>query len=178
MKIARGNYRIVIIIGRLAIKLPRIRFKAGIKCLLYEIKNGLISRWYRDDILYLACSKTNFFGGLICNWQEYKFYRETKLPILMPTYFSLFGLFNVQKAGHQRINMDSTSLFVQLNRLSDHTIIELDQGHAFEKPDNFCVEAGKIMMLDYAEEAEDILRKYGQTIQDQFDFSYSWEEEK
>lgn len=37
------------------------------------------------------------FAGIMTNWNEYRFYRRTKNPFLMPSYFSLFGLFNIQR---------------------------------------------------------------------------------
>lgn len=166
MKIAKGNYRIVIVANRFVIKLARIRFKSGIKCMIHEIKHGRFLKYYKDDTLYHACSKTNFFGGIISNWQEYRFYRQTKLPILMPTYFSFFGLFNIQKRG-LILDMSYRDLWPQLYTLTNGEVF--DDSHAFENPANFCLENGKLVMIDYSKRARNVLIKYGEKIQQEFD---------
>lgn len=175
MFIKKGNYRLVIVIGSLAIKLPRIKLKSGIQSLIHEIKHGTISRWYKDDILYMCTSKTNLFGGIISNWQEYRFYRQTKLPILMPTYLSCFGLFNIQKRGNI-LDVNREDLFQQLYDLTNGEVF--DDCHAFENPANFCLENGKLVIIDYSKKARNVLTKYGEKIQREFNPSYNWEEEK
>ncbi len=174
MFIKKGNYRIVIVIGSLVIKLPRIRLKSGIKCLMHEIKHGRCLKYYRNDVLYYTCSKTNFFGGVISNWQEYRFYQSTKLPILMPTYFSFFGLFNIQKRG-QILESNRKDIFQQLYDLTNGEVF--DDSHAFENPANFCLENGKLVMIDYSKKSRKVLIKYGEKIQREFNPSYNWEEE-
>ena len=40
-------------------------------------------------------------SGIMANLQEWKFYRENKNPFCIPTLFSFFGLFNIQKKGEK-----------------------------------------------------------------------------
>ncbi|NCN07718.1 hypothetical protein GW933_03415 [Candidatus Falkowbacteria bacterium] len=174
MVIKKGNYRIVIVIGSLVIKLPRVRLKSAIQCLIFEIKHGLISKYYSNAILYAPSSKTNLFGGIISNWQEYQFYHQTKLPILMPTYFSFFGLFNIQKRG-KLLDVNRKDLFQQLYDLTNGEVF--DDSHAFANPANFCLQNGKLVMIDYSKKSRNVLIKYGEKIQQEFNLSYSWEEE-
>ncbi|MEK7072613.1 MAG: hypothetical protein AAB969_03515, partial [Patescibacteria group bacterium] len=166
MEIKSGNYRIVIIIGHLAIKFPVIHLRSGIKSLIHEIKRGRFLKYYKNDILYWGCSKSYLFDGIICNWQEYRFYRQTKLAILMPTYFSFFGLFNIQKRG-QILDIYDGDLFSQLYNLTNGEIF--DDGHAFGNHKNFCIESGKLVMIDYCKNTRNVLKKYGEKIQQEFD---------
>ena len=166
MDIKKGNYRIVIVANSFVIKLARIRFKSGIKCMIHEIKNGRFLKYYQNDILYHTCSKTNFFGGIISNWQEYRFYRQTKLPILMPTYFSFFGIFNIQKRG-QILDMSYGDLWHQPYNLTNGEVF--DDSHAFGNHKNFCIESGKLVMIDYCKNTRNVLKKYGEKIQQEFD---------
>ena len=92
----------------------------------------------------------------------------------MPTYFSFFGLFNIQKRG-KLLDVNRKDLFQQLYDLTNGEVF--DDSHAFANPANFCLQNGKLVMIDYSKKSRNVLIKYGEKIQQEFNLSYSWEEE-
>ncbi|MDO8669644.1 MAG: hypothetical protein Q7K65_05105 [Candidatus Buchananbacteria bacterium] len=168
MKIKRGRHRIVLTFKRIVIKIPRVYFKDGMANLLLELKHPQLFKYYRNTVLHDGTSKTSLFGGLICNWQERSFYSRTKLAILAPTYFSLFGLLNIQKMG-QPIKIHDKDLLGQLIEITDKGVYS--DPHTFENPDNFCILQGKISIVDYPLKTHRVLLDYGDKIQEKFDLS-------
>ena len=178
IKIKRGQTRIVLIIGNwFVIKLPIIYLRAGLNNAFGSIKRGhFISHEIKKyNYLISGSVKRYLLAGLINNWKEFRFYKKSKLPILMPTYFSFFGLFNIQKAG-QPISIKSVDLWCQLYGLTNGRIF--DDSHTFNDPTNFCIERGRLKIIDYGEEVHAVLTKYGYKIFNEFDFSYDWKIEK
>ena len=144
MRIKRGTSRVVVVIGHLAINVPR---------------------------------KRNLKQGVLDNVAEYKFYRDNKNNIfLMPTYLTLFGWINIQKAG-SKLRMDNTSLWCQLVEMTNKET--WCNPHVFANSDNFCVVKGRLKIVDYgSERIHDFLKKWSDKIYTDFDFSYDWEERK
>lgn len=175
MKIKKGTYRIVFIFNKFVVKIPKFHIKAGIEQLhiCYKIKR-LKNVWQWGSSSYSGCMRW-FFGGIADNWQEYRFYSKTKLAILMPTYFSLLGLLNIQKRG-QTLKMDSFDLWCHLCDLTNEDV--WDDNHTFVNPKNFCVEDGVLKIIDYPKATHRVLKTYGERIEREFDFSYDYEKER
>jgi hypothetical protein len=103
------------------------------------------------------------FKGLIDNWQEYLFYRETRHVFIQPTYFSFFGLVNIQKYGYpEKIRYDA--LLRHFCEIVDSQIL-VNDGHHFADWRNFSFESGKIKILDYGSlKTRAIIAEHGEKI--------------
>ena len=77
------------------------------------------------------------FGGIMANWNEYLFYKETNNLFVMPTYFSFFGLINIQKRG-QDINFwkyDDIWRYIYQNSKNENQ--PFCDSHSFAGKENF-----------------------------------------
>lgn len=137
------------------------------RLLFIEIKDGHFRwAWSRKRLTGIRTSKTFLWDVIINNWQEYKMYRQNKLPMLMPTYFSLFGLINIQKTGTP-IDIDELDFEWQIYKITNNDLY--CDIHHLGNPDNFVMLDGKIMIVDYNFRLKDFLEKHGKTIQEKFD---------
>ena len=94
--IFNGRSRTVLVFNSISVKFPRIYWRRLFTCINSTILLPLNGRKkYRLNFIY----KLNAFllGPILHNLREYLFYREYKMSITAPTYFSLFGLLNIQK---------------------------------------------------------------------------------
>jgi hypothetical protein len=107
MKIESGSTRAVLLLGWFVLKFPifakpdwhsvRFIFKMGLHKYVLRNKN------FEPDISYfnffesLTAVMTPFTDGVFSNWLEFYYYLKTRNDFLVPTYFSFFGLVNVQK---------------------------------------------------------------------------------
>lgn len=87
-------------------------------------------------------------GGLMANWNEFIFWLKTRNKFLLPTYFSFFGLINIQKKGEVLI-WEEGDFFVFLQRNSKEKDQVFVDSHSFDNPQNFCIDNGKLKMIDY-----------------------------
>lgn len=116
------------------------------------------------------------FGGLDANWGEFLFYWQTRNPFVQPTYFSFFGLFNVQRAGEPCL-LKREDLWYQLYQLTRDR--DFDNSHHFDNLRNFCFSNGKLRMLDYgSRKSREVIARHGAMIVELFNPAYCWEEEK
>lgn len=79
-----GKTRIVFIFEKIVIKIPRL-FKNSNKVKKEDYNN------FKKTI--------GLFGNMIINFNEFIFYLLFRPNFCLPTYFSFFGLFNIQKRG-------------------------------------------------------------------------------
>ena len=91
----------------------------------------------------------NLFRGIMANWNEYCFYRKTKNLFVMPTYFSLFGLINIQKRGQEISFWNRSDIWEYICRNSISPNQVFCNSHSFRRKENFCLDGDKIKMLDY-----------------------------
>ncbi|MGE5426011.1 MAG: hypothetical protein ACM3PZ_02970 [Bacillota bacterium] len=89
------------------------------------------------------------FSGIMANWNEYRFYRKTMNPFTMPTYFSLLGLFNIQKRGQEISFWSYKDIWKYICHNSENVNQPFCDPHSFAEIGNFCLDAGKLKMLDY-----------------------------
>jgi hypothetical protein len=171
MKMFVGETRRVITLPSLGIviKLPRI----------YLLQLLKMERWWRN--FAGSCeirSSVRWFlvRGICCNWHEYRFWLKTKNPFLQPTYFSFFGLINIQRFGCA-CTMDWKNVWHQLYEITGRAC-SLD-GHTFDRVENYVVEDGNIKLVDYGTEVSRVVvSEYGELIHRVFDPTYSWERRK
>ncbi len=89
-------------------------------------------------------------GGIMANWHEFTFYLRTQHEILAPTYFSLFGLINIQKRGQEIDFWDDEQLMLYLFEHSLHEDQPWCDGHTLLNKKNFCLDnQDKFQLFDY-----------------------------
>lgn len=182
MKIKKGNNRIVFTFPKLGfvIKLPVINwFKAFKPVLTWKVggikSRRMLIRYFQWPVEASEGFKNYLFRGFLANIAEYKFYKKTKHSFLKPTYFSLFGLFNIQKYG-PLCELGEIDFWCQLYALTDGDVFA--DGHHFASPHNFSLE-DKLQMLDYgSKRTHKVIIEHGDNILKNFDPSYSWDVEK
>ena len=144
----------------------------------------MVSGHFRFSLYYeiflfttrMASIKRLLFRGLLENWREYRFYRKTRNKLLLPTYFSVFGLVNIQQLASSR-PLDESNLWCQLHDLTNRAAWK--DNHHFSNPDNFCLVNGKLMVIDYGGlEVQDVLAEYEDAIFNGFDPDYRWEDHR
>lgn len=171
MKVKTGHNRKVIIMGPIAIKMPRIYLREALK----RMKKHFCKR---ELLFYLRIPFGSHIGGFQClvfkgiidNLEEFFFsyrYCQTRLPL--PTLLSVFGLLNIQKRAGRSLPHD-ICVDEQLYALTNED--PLIAAHAFGDRGNFCVINGHLRIMDYASpEPRQVIVKYGEIIFNRFDVS-------
>lgn len=175
MNIQKGSRRIVFVFPALGfvIKLPRIFIGTVLRHTfnafnIKEIRKSSkrIYREFKYPMEVRGLNRDLLCKGLYDNWHEYLFYRETYHVFVLPTYFSLFGLLNIQKYGKQQ-EMSLGFIFGQFKRITDEEVV-ID-GHHFIEWKNFCIEGGKIKILDYGSvKTQYLIWKWGEKMMEEF----------
>lgn len=99
MKIFYGSKRITIVFSKIVVKIAKIKIRIAIKIVMREVKRGVFLRnLFRYNHRMRGTMRISLFGGIMENWNEYSFYKETHSSFLVPTYLTFF-LFNIQKRG-------------------------------------------------------------------------------
>ncbi|MCU0679191.1 MAG: hypothetical protein MUC28_01950 [Planctomycetes bacterium] len=158
MEIKRGKKRFVVIVGNCVFKYPTL------------LSPKYIKHWTRRPI--------QTFKDLLLeighNWSEFTFCLKNKTPFLLRTYFSFFGIFNIQiqKFG-ESIEMREGAMFVQFNLLTNQDVWHLADEHTFANKENFCKSDGHIRIRDYGgKNTQAIIQKYGNKIYENFRFDF------
>ena len=137
----KGRDRVVVLVPwfKIVVKFPIIHLLQFLESLFTDLT--CVRRWGRlgERVLWpievREGLKGQLFGGLAANWNEFLFYSKTNNPFLQPTYFSFFGLLNVQLLG-EKCSLDESMFWNQLYELTDGRV--RDDMHHFSNPDNFC----------------------------------------
>lgn len=166
MEIKSGESRIVIPLGGIVIKLPKLRLISSARMIWFYTKRRHWKGLWREITGYAYWEddtiKSYIFKGIFANWKEFSFWQNNRAAYLMPTYFSLGGLLNIQKRG---VPLDYNS-FEFWRKIYDATNGEANKdGHHFSNSENFCLVDGKLVMIDYSGHAtQTVLQKYGDAI--------------
>jgi hypothetical protein len=151
MTIARGHDRIVIVLYFIVIKLP-------------NVQNAYASRDRRP-----------LWRGIIRkihkNWQEFAFYVRTRHQFCVPTYFSLFGLVNIQpRLAPVPEDVAIRHLWPTLFSVTEQRFNELGfTGHTLQHPRNFGLWRGRVVLCDYTKERDQsFILQYGEAFQREF----------
>jgi len=172
VKIRKGTNRIVIISIGSVVKFPRFYVRHFFIDFFKFLKYGPKQAWKLMTYgLETYWGFTwSFFKGIVDNWLEFVFYQTYKLPITVPTYFSLFGLVNFQATG-EKLEMKGVDLWVQMVKLTKGECWA--NAHHFAEPENYQIINGKIAMVDYGDfRTFRVLLKYWRVIYEQFDLSF------
>jgi len=169
MKIYKGKSRIVFVFSKIAIKLPIIRFIKAFKIAKYWIKRRIFWQSIYEYNYYTYSTVQIFLLlGIMENWNEYRFYKETKSIFLVPTYFSLLGLVNFQKIG-KPFYMNEELFWKRLYHITQGKIF--DDPHHFLDQKNFSKTDDRLQMLDYGNhKCFRVIREYGDKIFEEFEF--------
>jgi len=182
MRICKGRKRFVLVFPTIgiAIKLPIIIWASNNLKRLVKLAFGRKVSFVEK----LDCSFYLLFRGITDNWNEFQFYLRTRHPFVIPTYFSFFGLLNIQRAGEKLNKVTQENLIPQLFRLAVKysgwvgSVLTGD-GHHWETPANFCFWQGKLRILDYgSQHTQELIIAYGRRIQEDFDSSYRYNREE
>ena len=98
MKIEKGTTRIVIIFRKFVIKIAKIQPLKAFKIALFWKGTKFWKQLIRN-YKYSLTIQHFLMIGIVNNWQEFIFCRKYYSKFLVPTYFSLLGLVNIQKTG-------------------------------------------------------------------------------
>lgn len=182
VKICKGYTRIVVVLPsiRIAVKLPRFYIWNAIRTMFWLVFKH--RRW-RRIWQFTFCHPEMWgtiphflLGGIHANWLEFVFYVKTRNPFLQPTYFSFFGLLNIQKAGKE-CTLELVDVWCNLQEITNMGCFP--DGHAFANPANFSLEDGKLRMFDYGSVGTcEVISKYGDKMFQEFDPNFSWEKFK
>lgn len=174
----KGQDRFVLVLPKLgiAVKFPKIRLLNALSTIFNRIRSG------RLKLLLWTCSKwapeSQFvisgmlLRGIVANQRERRLWKRTHNPFLQPTFFSLFGLFNIQQYGKPYLG-HNTDLWVQVRKITHEDAYR--DAHQFSEPSNYCVVDGKLRILDYGgRESTWVVLEYGKKIVNEFDFEYRY----
>lgn len=168
MNIAKGRDRIVIVIPEIGIVI-KIIFVHAVMVTQQLYRYAKEREWKRMRALWLRDIEkrggfiNSLFGGWYANWNEYLFYRRTHNHFVQPTYFSLFGLINIQKYGEMCTTEDGDELVAFWDELRALTANEVyADPHHFQNPLNYCMHDTHVRMTDYGnKKVQKVLEVYG-----------------
>lgn len=172
MKIKKGSRRIVFIFPSLGfvIKIPKILLFRVLQHITIDIWGGhkkYLKKWFKYSVDTWGGFKNLAYKGIHDNWHEYKFYSSNHNTFLQPTYFSLYGLLNIQKYGKQ-IKMNGQILLPYFMNLTENEAWK--DNHHFFASKNFCFDGSNIKILDYgSKKTQKIISKWGEKIVKEFD---------
>jgi len=168
----RGYNTIVFIVWGLAIKFPKPHLVKLVKISFKRIKErifwSLLFRFHHP--LDYESIPNCLLGGIVLNFSEYLFYIKTRMQVLQPTYFSLFGLINIQKAGKPLgVNKEKFENWIESLGNGEAE----NDWHTFGNPENFCLSHdGQIRIVDYSESiTHEILLVIGNEMINNFDLA-------
>lgn len=181
MQFKKGADRVVVIFPLLgiAVKFPIIRLWSAIRLLRRCIQIGewkYFKKYWEGPIEAHGGFKAILLRGLTANWGEFLFWWQTRNPFVQPTYFSLFGFVNIQRADEPCL-MKANDVWCQLLELTNNEVGA--DSHHFANPRNFCLSEGKLRMLDYgSRKSREVIARHSTTIMRLFDPEYCWEDER
>lgn len=155
MLIKKGKNRWVVIFPAvgLAMKFPIIHLA---RALQQFFRQGFHNPYPGDISKSLT---EHLFQGMGDNWREFWFYLRHRHPFCQPTYFSLFGLCNIQRAGLP-CGRSMQALWHEINEVTDGQAFK--DAHHFCNPLNFCHINKQFKMLDYGHpKTQQIISQYG-----------------
>lgn len=156
----------------IVVKTARFYWRISWENLSHKIRKfGLSSAW---SFFFSGTEETTgsprrlLAKGLRDNWEEFWFYWRFRHSVLQPTYFSLFGLVNIQKWGEilDEEEFEQKRIWGQMLDLTNKET--RSDGHHFTNPANFCLENQHLRMVDYGSPAtRKILRKWADVLYEQ-----------
>ncbi len=176
MHFQNGSYRFVFVMPsmRLVIKIPRIRIgefwmNARSNSRGLFTKPGQWRYFWKTTFAQSSdypFSGRRLFKGFVDNWREWRFWRETRHPVLAPMYF-WFGC-TLQQYAKPLVVQSGTELFDRLQPLCEG--LRGRDPHHFTNPANFGELNGHLVVVDYASpKVQSILRVKGDVLVREYD---------
>ncbi|OHA19471.1 MAG: hypothetical protein A2836_02295 [Candidatus Taylorbacteria bacterium RIFCSPHIGHO2_01_FULL_45_63] len=170
IEIRKGTSRIILISSlfpNLVVKVPIVRLRVGVKTIFTERKR-LHNKETWDEEVWWGIGWC-LYKGILDNWREYRFYKNTKHQFLQPTFFSLLGLINFQKRG-ELIQCDYVKFWRCIHNATDRGA--MSDSHHFSETRNFCLNSG-VKILDYGSpRTQLIIKKFGVKIMEDLDLNF------
>ncbi len=173
MQIKFGTSRIVLLIPQLgvALKFPRLYIRE----MLVEVYFGYLKRRrFKELWSFMKASPDTIgsfryliFHGLLCNLSEFWFYVKTRNTLAWPTYFSFFGICNIQKLG--KIPPFDEAWFIY-NLILSIGRGDIRDNHCFSNVSNFTISKDDgLYFLDYASpNCQLVMQKYEDELRRKF----------
>lgn len=160
MRCSSGTTRFVILIGPIAIKFAKIHVLRSIYRLFCYSATGVASERLQKHAQnpFIAGLKY-FFDSLITNWNEWMVWTASPECFMAPTFFSFFGIVNIQKRG-----TPVTQAEVDANHPFRHLLWNESLDFVFDmtQAPNFCKIDGRICIVDYG--SKESFRLFSQKI--------------
>ncbi len=161
MKIKKGKTRSVLQFKKMGVvlKFPKILLKKSYKNFISYLKDGDLIKELSLPI-YASEIKYPLLNGVAENWKEF----ITKGPRFQKTYFSFFGLINIQKYGEilpSEIDIWHILLAEIASGEEEKTLMK--DIHHLSQRENFCIEAGLLKLCDYGgRKTEQVINELGE----------------
>ena len=142
-----GATRFVVLVGKVALKFPRVRPLHSLLRLFCHMRNKEVSKKLQSHGQTPIVGGLRYvFGGIVANWNEHRVWKNFAYDILAPTWFSLFGLVNVQRRGTE---VDQQELDLRNPFLPYLDRIDSDLERDITNSRNFCRLNRRIIIHDY-----------------------------
>ena len=119
---------------------------------------------------FVARAWVEFFSGFVANWRERSYYKHVDLAnktFLQPTYFSVFGIWNIQKFGIPECAAKGNELWKRCYAIAGQALV-LDDHH-WAQAQNFHIAKDGLKILDYGSlETQNIIDTYGADLYSRF----------
>ncbi len=178
MNFVKGKDRLVLVLPALGIviKFPIIRAKEVFKKAFSDIRDKhwkafarYFSTWSPES-QYVASGK--LLRGIVSNKRERRLWKRTRNAFLVPTFFSFFGLVNVEKYS-KPYEGDYIDLWDQIRRITNEEAYL--NPHQFSEVKNYSLVDGKLKMIDYGGHGSEwVIVKWGTRIMAQFDSQFRY----
>lgn len=141
MKIKYGTSRVVVLLPflGLALKFPRVYTIMMLRNLYF----GYIKRrFWKGLFLFLTSKGLGSFSyfmlnGIGSNLSEFWFYLKTRNKFAWPTYFSFFGLVNIQRLGTNPNFWDINQIYFIISNVAGR---DVKDGHTFTESNNYILD--------------------------------------
>ena len=150
MEIKVGNKRWVIVIGNwIVVKLPKIHLLTALRVFWRIITEGRPFLHFRKYDYTMSGAIQNFLlAGLVENWKEFVYWKKFHFNWLAPTYLSLYGFVNFQKAGEE-MSLEKDGVFwCQISECFGNEVYKGDE-HVFAEDKNYVLIDDKVCLVDY-----------------------------
>jgi hypothetical protein len=176
MKLAKGEARTVFVFENFVVKISKLHLRRTVEIVWESIRRGYLRKCLGWGIYTYCSPRRLLFLGIMENWREFIFYLFNRSPFLMPTYFSLFGIINIQEKG-EVAKIETVDLWCQLAQMTNHAVNCC--GHHFANPGNFCNENGHLKIFDYGNpKVQEVVKQFGDKIYREFDFAYKYNKDE
>jgi len=159
MKICKGLTRITVQLPRagIVVKFPHLYPSLAFGYFwesffeLWKTRGWRIARKIvlGNDIEVMGTVLWCFGAGIAGNWSEFIFYLKTRHGFCQPTFFSFFGLFNIQKYGQPLGDDDDKLPRFYWYELYPTLGSKAVDGHTWLDADNFIRDRGGLRIVDY-----------------------------